>query len=65
MGNTQYIIQYYDRNGSLSYYPAWANSESQAITEFNNWIREQKRYSASGAVASSSRWGEIYKVEIH
>ncbi len=61
MGNTQYSIQYYARNGSLSYRNIWANSEAQAVVEFNNWIREQKRCSPAG----DSKWGEIYKIETH
>ena len=65
MGNTQYSIQYYNASGSLTYHHIWANSEAQAIVEFNNWIREQKRYTAQGAIAPSPRWGEIYRVETH
>lgn len=59
MGDTQYSIQYYAQNGALSYWHVWANSESQAVVEFNNWIREQKRCCSSG----SPRWGEIYRIE--
>ena len=62
MGNTQYSIQYYAQNGALSYWNVWADSESQAVAEFNNWIREQKRGFA-GAVSPSPRWGEIYRIE--
>lgn len=59
MGNTQYTIQYYAQNGALSYYHVWANSEGEAISEFNNWVREQKR----GLSNYDSKFGEIYRIE--
>ena len=58
MGDTQYSIQYYAQNGALSYMLVWANSESQAVVDFTNRIREQKRCCGSG----SPRWGEIYRI---
>ncbi len=54
-----YTITFYDKNGALSCWHTFADSDSQAIVAFNNFIREQKRYSSGYNV----RYGEIYRVE--
>lgn len=61
MGNTQYFIEYCAQNGARSTYNVWANSESQAIVEFNNWVRDCKRYTSG----YHHNFGEIYRVYTH
>ena len=62
MGDHYYSIQYYEQTGGLTYFNVLADSETQAIVKFNNWVREQKR--GAPLYDFNPKFGDIYEIKM-